>query len=59
MASTWKYQKGKYKQISLKFMIDDEDDMMLYAFIRTYDNQSEAIKKLIRKEMWEKAYEEI
>ena len=59
MASKWKYQKGKYKQISIKFVIDDHDDMMLYHFIRTYSNQSVQIKKLIKEEMWKQAYEEV
>lgn len=57
MASRWKYQKGKYKQISLKFMVDNPDDMLLYHFMQMYDNKSEMIKKLIQDEMWKKAYE--
>lgn len=59
MASTWKYQKGKYKQISLKFWIDDDEDVLLYHFIRSYENQQQKIKELIRDEMWRKAYEEV
>ena len=57
MASKWKYQKGKYKQITLKFAIDDDDEMLLYHFIRSYDNQSAKIKHLIKMEMWKQAYE--
>lgn len=59
MGSTWKYQKGKYKQISLKFFIDNEDDMLMYHFIKSFDNQSEKLKELIKSDMWEKAYEEV
>ena len=58
MASKWKYQKGKYKQIALKFSIDNDDEMMLYHYIKQYDNQSEKIKMLIREDMWFSAYNE-
>lgn len=49
--STWKYQKGKYKQISLKFSIENDSDMILYHFLRSFDNRSEYIKKLIEADM--------
>lgn len=58
MASKWKYQKGKYKQITLKFSIDNDSDMILYHYIKKYENQSESIKKLIWHDMWKHAYEE-
>ena len=58
MASKWKYQKGKYKQIALKFSIDNDDEMLLYHYIKQYDNQSEKIKMLIREDMWFSAYNE-
>ena len=58
MATRWKYQKGKYKQISLKFSIDNEDDMLLYHFLQKYENKSELIKQLINDEMWKVAYNE-
>ena len=58
MASKWKYQKGKYKQITLKFSLDNDQDMLIYHFIKSFENQSAKIKDLIYYEMWRKAYEE-
>ena len=58
MASKWKYQKGKYKQINIQFRIDNDNDMLLYHFIKSFDNQSKRIKQLIEKDMWEHAYNE-
>lgn len=58
MASKWKYQKGKYKQINIQFRIDNHEDMLLYHYIKSFDNQSEHIKMLINDDMWKHAYEE-
>ena len=57
MASKWQYQKGKYKQINIQFRIDNDDEMILYHYIKQFDNQSEKIKMLIRDDLWRDAYE--
>ena len=53
---SWKYQKDRYKQVSLKFNMDDVDDALLYHYLTRSDNVSKLLKDLIRASMWESAY---
>ena len=55
-SKSWKYQKDRYKQVSLKFNMDDVDDALLYHYLTRSDNVSKLIKDLIRSSMWESAY---
>lgn len=54
---SWEYQKGKYKQVNIKFNMDDEYDALLhwYLTVKT-DNASRLIKDLIYNHMGEEAY---
>lgn len=54
---SWDYQKGKYKQVNIKFNMDDEYDALLhwYLTVKT-DNASRLIKDLIYIHMGEEAY---
>lgn len=54
---SWDYQKGRYKQVNIKFNMDDDYDAMLhwYLIVKT-DNASRLIKDLIYKHMGEEAY---
>ena len=45
---SWDYQRGKYKQISIKFNMDDEYDQMLHFYLTTkVSNMSRLIKDLL------------
>lgn len=57
--SSWDYQKNNYKQISIKFNMNDIDDATLYhlATNKTLNTQG-LIKKLLREELWRCAYGE-
>ena len=54
---SWDYQKGKYKQVNIKFNMDDEYDALLhwYLTVKT-DNASRLIKELIYDNIGEEAY---
>lgn len=54
--NSWDYQKGRYKQVNIKFFVDSDEDMLLYHFLTTSDNRAGFIKKLIKEKMWEDAY---
>lgn len=55
---SWDYQKGNYKQINIKFNMNNEYDAMLHHFIVTCkDNVSALIKKLLYEEMAGRDYE--
>ena len=57
--SSWDYQKNKYKQINIKFNMNDIDDAALYHFATNVTlNTQGLIKKLLRDEMWRCAYGE-
>lgn len=56
--NSWDYQKDRYKQISLKFFMEDDIDILLFHHLSSFDNKSEYLKKLIRDDMWRRAYEE-
>ena len=47
MAKSWKYQKGRYKQISLKFNMDNDSDVIVYEYLTNSDNISKTIRSAI------------
>ena len=57
--TSWDYQKNNYKQISIKFNMNDIDDSTLYylATNKTLNTQG-LIKNLLREELWRCAYGE-
>lgn len=55
---SWKYQKGRYKQVNIKFNMEDDLDMLVYHYIVNVQNSSEFIKGLVKSKMWEDAYNE-
>lgn len=55
---SWEYQKGRYKQISLKFFMENEEDLSILHHLSSFDNVSAYIKKLIQEDMWRRAYNE-
>lgn len=44
---SWDYQKGKYKQINIKFNMDSHADMQIYDFLRDH-NATDLIKNYVR-----------
>lgn len=58
--SSWEYQKGRYKQLNIKFDMSNPEDALLYHYIANVTRNSTAlIKKLIYEEMVGSAYEEV
>jgi len=56
--TSWDYQKNRYKQLNIKFDMNDTVDGLLYHFISTQNNSTKVIKKLIYDELVRCAYEE-
>ena len=56
--TSWHYQKNRYKQLNIKFDMNDAVDGLLYHFISTQNNSTKVIKKLIYDELVRCAYEE-
>ncbi len=56
--TSWDYQKNRYKQLNIKFDMNDTVDGLLYHFISTQSNSTKVIKKLIYDELVRCAYEE-
>lgn len=57
---SWKYQKDRYKQVNIKFDMNNLDDAMLHHFVVDLTpNTSRLIKRLIYEEMVRCAYEEV
>ena len=57
---SWKYQKDRYKQVNIKFDMNNMDDAMLHHFaVDRTQNTSRLIKRLIYEEMVRCAYEEV
>ena len=44
---SWTYQRGRYKQISLKFNMDNESDVVVYEYLTNSDNISRTIRSAI------------
>ena len=56
---SWDYQKGRYKQLNIKFDTQNYDDAILYHYVTTRtDNTTGLIKRLIYEEMVRSAYYE-
>ena len=51
--TSWDYQRGRYKQISLKFDTENNHDMSIYEFLMQSVNVSRYIKSLIFREIWQ------
>lgn len=51
--TSWDYQRGRYKQISLKFDAKNNHDMAIYEFLMQSVNVSRYIKCLIFREIWQ------
>lgn len=56
--TSWDYQKNRYKQLNIKFDMNDTVDGLLYHFISIQSNSTKVIKKLIYDELVRCAYEE-
>ena len=55
--TSWDYQKNRYKQINIKFNMEDEYDAMLHYYLTCKtDNASRLIKDLIYQHIGEEAY---
>lgn len=54
---SWDYQKDRYKQVNIKFNMEDDYDALLHWYL-TYktDNASRLIKDLIYQHIGEEAY---
>lgn len=56
---SWYYQRGKYKQVSIKFKIGDHNDDLIYWYLTNkVGNISGFVKELILKEMFRNAENE-
>ena len=55
--SSWQYQKNRYKQVNIKFNMQDDYDAMLHWYLTAKtDNASRLIKDLIYNHIAEEAY---
>lgn len=54
--TSWDYQKGKYKQINIKFNMDDDHDALLHWYLTCKTaNASRLIKDLVYMKVCEEA----
>ena len=44
--TSWEYQKGKYKQVNIKFNMDDPVDVKVYNYLKD-GNATRIIKSLV------------
>ena len=49
--SAWSYQRGRYKQVSIKFFCESELDMRMYEYLQTLPNISRTLKSYIMSDM--------
>lgn len=55
--TSWDYQKNRYKQINIKFNMEDEYDAMLHWYLTCkVDNASRLIKDLISTSILERRH---
>lgn len=55
--TAWDYQKNRYKQINIKFNMENEYDAMLHWYLTCKtDNASRLIKDLVHQHIGEEAY---
>ena len=48
--TSWEYQKGKYKQINIKFNMDNDYDALIIKYANEADIDPALVKAFIRKE---------
>lgn len=54
--TSWEYQKGRYKQINIKFNMNDDQDALIHWYLTTKTvNATRLIKDLIYKQICEEA----
>ena len=57
---SWDYQRNRYKQVNIKFDMNNIDDAMIHHFaVDCTANTSALIKKLLYEEMVRCTYEEL
>ena len=57
--SSWEYQKNRYKQLNIKFNMDNDDDSMIYYYLTCKTgNATRLIKDLLLEQIWKDAYNE-
>lgn len=49
--NAWTYQKGRYKQVSIKFFCESDIDMRMYDYLRSLPNMSRTLKSYIISDM--------
>lgn len=55
--TSWDYQKDRYKQINIKFNMEDDYDAMLHFYLTCKtSNASRLIKDLVYQHIGEEAY---
>ena len=55
--TSWQYQKDKYKQINIKFNMQDDYDAMLHWYLTAKtENASRLIKELVYNHITKEAY---
>lgn len=55
--TSWDYQRDKYKQINIKFNMDNEDDALMHWYLTVKTaNASRLIKDLVYRHIDEEAY---
>lgn len=55
--TSWDYQKNRYKQINIKFNMEDDYDAMLHFYLTfKTNNASRLIKDLVYQHIGEEAY---
>lgn len=47
----WQYQRGRYKQLNLKFFKENKEDMKIYHYLKGKQNISRYLKVLICEDM--------
>lgn len=56
--TSWDYQKDRYKQINIKFNMNDDHDAVIHWYLTCkVDNASRLIKELVYERMAGESYE--
>ena len=56
---SWEYQKGKYKQLNIKFNLENDYDAAIHHYLTCGDmNASRLIKDLLYNKLEEEAFKE-
>lgn len=56
--TSWDYQRDRYKQVTLKFCMENTSDALLYHYLKSFDNMTDYIRKLIEEDMMWRAHNE-